>query len=160
MSPFSLEPNVERVTAECHRRRRLGLTVTSACAPSYMPTTSFKLLACHRHGDWALPCMARASSFLTSHSRTGQGDITHSTRVLRPAGRNVAHEYEFNVLTPPSDNGLVDRKTECLFSANVNIICSAILSHSHCGLSSLIEYHFFSEPGARNDHCPGGNLLA
>ena len=29
----------------------------------------------------------------------GQGDITHSTGVLRPAGRNVAHEYEFNVLT-------------------------------------------------------------
>ena len=57
VSPFSLEPNVERVTAECHRRKRSGLTVTSACAPSYMPTTSFKLLACHRHGDWALPCV-------------------------------------------------------------------------------------------------------
>ena len=29
------------------------------------------------------------------------------------------------------------------------IIFSAILSHSPCGLSSLIEYHFFSEPGPR-----------
>ena len=29
-----------------------------------------------------------------------------------------------------------------------------------CGLSSLIEYHFFSEPGPRNDHCPAPNLFA
>ena len=29
-----------------------------------------------------------------------------------------------------------------------------------CGLSSLIEYHFFSEPGPINDHCPAPNLFA
>ena len=37
---------------------------------------------------------------------------------------------------------------------------SAILSHSLCGLSSPVEYHFFSELGPRNDHCPAPNLLA
>ena len=58
------------------------------------------------------------------------------------------------------DNGLVARKTGCPLSANVNIIFSAILSHSPCGLSSRIEYPFFSEPGPRNDHCPVPNLLA
>ena len=52
------------------------------------------------------------------------------------------------------------RKTGCPLSANVSIIFSAILSHALCGLSSLIEYHFFSEPGPRNDHCPAPNLLA
>ena len=46
----------------------------------------------------------------------------------------------------------------CKFSNN-NIL-SAILSHSLCGLSSLIEYHFFSEPGPINDHCPFPNLFA
>ena len=29
-----------------------------------------------------------------------------------------------------------------------------------CGLSALTEYHFFSEPGPRNDHCPVPNLFA
>ena len=37
---------------------------------------------------------------------------------------------------------------------------SAILSQIPCALSSLIEYHFFSEPGPINDHCPVPNLLA
>ena len=39
-------------------------------------------------------------------------------------------------------------------------ILSAILSHSRCGLSSLIECHFFSEPGPINDQCPLPNLFA
>ena len=34
------------------------------------------------------------------------------------------------------------------------------MSHSTCGLSALIEYHFFSEPRPRNDHCPVPNLFA
>ena len=54
----------------------------------------------------------------------------------------------------------MDRKTGCLLPANVNIICSAILSQSPCGLSSLIDYHFFSDPSPRNDHCPAPNLFA
>ena len=64
------------------------------------------------------------------------------------------------LLSTPLDNGLVDRKTGCLLSANVNIICSAFLSHFPCGLISLVEYHFFSDPGPRNDHLPGESLLA
>ena len=59
----------------------------------------------------------------------------------------------------PLDNGLVDRKTGCLLSANVSIICSAILSHSPCGLYSLVEHHFFSDPGPKSDHCPAENLF-
>ena len=51
------------------------------------------------------------------------------------------------------------RKTGCPLSANVNIIFSAILSHSPCGLSALMEYHSFSEPGQKNDHCAAPNLL-
>ena len=52
------------------------------------------------------------------------------------------------------------RKTGCPLSANSNVILSAILSNSPCGRSSLIEYHFFSEPGPRNDQCPIPNLFA
>ena len=33
-------------------------------------------------------------------------------------------------------------------------ILSTILSHTPCGLSSLIQYHFFSETGPMNYHCP------
>ena len=33
------------------------------------------------------------------------------------------------------------------------------LSHTPCGLSSLIQYHF-SEPRPMNDHCPFPNLFA
>ena len=51
------------------------------------------------------------------------------------------------------------RKTGCPLSPNSNIIFSAILSHSPCGKSALIEYHFFSEPGPRNDHCHVLNLF-
>ena len=43
---------------------------------------------------------------------------------------------------------------------NSNNICSAILSHTPRGLSSSIEYFFFSEPGPTNDHCPIPNILA
>ena len=46
------------------------------------------------------------------------------------------------------------------FLQNLNIINSATLSHSPCGLSMQVAYHFFSDPGPRNDHLPGGNLLA
>ena len=54
----------------------------------------------------------------------------------------------------------MSRKSGCPLSANVNIIFSAFLSHSCCGLSSLVERHFFSDPCPRNDHCPDPNLFA
>ena len=54
----------------------------------------------------------------------------------------------------------MDRKTGCLLSLNVNIICSAILFHSPCGLSSLVVYHFISDPGPKSDYCPAENLFA
>ena len=46
------------------------------------------------------------------------------------------------------------RKIGQTLSANSNNIHSAIVSQIPCGLSSLIEYHFFSEPRPMNDHCP------
>ena len=46
------------------------------------------------------------------------------------------------------------RKTGHPLSTNSNNILSSILSQISCGLSSLIEYHFFSEPGSMNDHGP------
>ena len=52
------------------------------------------------------------------------------------------------------------RKTGCPPSPNLIIINSATLSHSTCGLSLSIEYHFVSDPGPRNDQCPAGNLFA
>ena len=55
--------------------------------------------------------------------------------------------------------GVVARKIGCPLSANSSNICSAMLSHAPCGLFSE-EYHFFSEPGPMNDHCPIPNLLA
>ena len=51
------------------------------------------------------------------------------------------------------------RKVGCPLSVNSNSISSAILSQAPCGLFSA-EYHFFSEPGPINDHCPTPNLLA
>ena len=64
------------------------------------------------------------------------------------------------LLSVPRDNGLVARKTGCPLSPNLIIINSATLSHSPPGLSLLVEYHFFSDPGPRNDQRPGGNFLA
>ena len=64
------------------------------------------------------------------------------------------------LLSRPLDNGLVARKIGQSLSANSNNILSAILSHTPCGLSSLIQYHFFSESGPRNDHCHVPNLFA
>ena len=54
----------------------------------------------------------------------------------------------------------MDRKTGCPLSPNLIIINSATLSHSPCGLSTREEDHFFSDPGPRNDHLPGVNVLA
>ena len=44
--------------------KSVGLTVTSACTLACVPVKSCQLLACHRHGDWAIPYMTRASSSL------------------------------------------------------------------------------------------------
>ena len=63
------------------------------------------------------------------------------------------------LLGVPRDSGLVARKTGCPLSPNLNIINSATLSHCLCGLSLQVEYHFVSDPGARNDQRPGGNLF-
>ena len=51
-------------------------------------------------------------------------------------------------------------KLGCPLSLNLNIINSATLSHSAPSLSLLVEYHFVSDPGPRNDQRPGGNLFS
>ena len=55
---------ISNVTTENGTSKSLGPTVTSACTLAYVPVKSCQLLACHRHGDWAVPYMARASSSL------------------------------------------------------------------------------------------------
>ena len=64
------------------------------------------------------------------------------------------------LLSTPPDNGLVARKIGHPLAVNSNNILSAILSHSPCGLSALIDYRFLSEPGPRNDDCPTPNLFS
>ena len=64
------------------------------------------------------------------------------------------------LLSVPRDTGLVARKIGCPLSPILIIIVSATLSHSPCGLSIQVEYHFISDPRPRNDHRPGGNLFA
>ena len=59
----------------------------------------------------------------------------------------------------PLYNGVVARNIGCALSANFSNISSAIWSQAPCGLFSD-EYHFFSEPGPINDHCPIPNLPA
>ena len=56
------------------------------------------------------------------------------------------------LLSVPRDSGLVAWKTGCVFFLNLIIINSATLSHSPPGLSLLVEYNFFSDPGPRKDH--------
>ena len=58
------------------------------------------------------------------------------------------------------ESTLVARKIGQPLSANSTNIFSAVRSHFPRGLSSLIEYHFFSEPGPMNVHCPFPNLFA
>ena len=70
------------------------------------------------------------------------------------------HKNVFLLLSGPRDSGLLTRKTGCPLSPNLIIINSATMSHSSCGLWSWVEYHFFSDPGPRNDHLPGENLFA
>ena len=64
------------------------------------------------------------------------------------------------LLSVPRENGLVARKTGCPLSPNLIIINSATPSHFPPVLSSLVEYHFVSDPGPRNDQRPAGNLFA
>ena len=60
----------------------------------------------------------------------------------------------------PLDNGVVARKIGHPLSANSTNIFSATLSQIPFGLSSLMEYNCFSEPGPMNDHCPIPNFFA
>ena len=63
------------------------------------------------------------------------------------------------LLSRPLDIGPAERKIGQSLSANSNNILSAILSHTPCGLSSLVQCHFFSESGPMNDLCPFPNLF-
>ena len=68
--------------------------------------------------------------------------------------------WQFSMSLAPLDKGVVARKIGCPLSANSNSISSAIWSQAPCGLFSSAEYHFFSEPGPMNDHCPIQSFFA
>ena len=53
----------------------------------------------------------------------------------------------------------IERLGVC-FRRILNNISSAILFHSLCGLSSIIEHHSSPDPGPRNDNCLAPNLFA
>ena len=81
--------------------------------------------------------------------------------IVSPSAQKCIHNFPPPLLLSfPRDHGLVDRKTGCPLSLNLIIINSATLSHSPPSLSLSVEYHFVSDPGARNDQRPAGNLLA
>ena len=60
----------------------------------------------------------------------------------------------------PRSKALVPRNTGCPLSLKLSNMCSATSSHSPFGLYVFDPYHFFSDPGPRNDHCPCGNIRA
>ena len=45
------------------------------------------------------------------------------------------------------------------FSLKLSSMCSATASHSPFGLYVFDPYHFFPDPGPRNDQCPCANLF-
>ena len=63
------------------------------------------------------------------------------------------------LLSWPLANGVEARKLDIRF-LRIQYIYSANLSQIPCGLTSLMLYHFFSESGPINDHCPVPNFLA
>ena len=65
-----------------------------------------------------------------------------------------------SLVNSPLSSALVARDTECPLSAKMSILPSAVLSQSPSGLWAWAPYHFFSDPGPRNDQRPCGNLRA
>ena len=116
-------------------------------------TTSLPVLSWHDSHSSHISATARLKTELSYRNNCAKNSFNRSRvgAIVNPPPL---------LLSTTLDNGVVNRKTVCLLSSSVTIIFSAILYHSHCGLSSLIEYHFFSDPGPRNDHCPAPTLFA
>ena len=92
MHGFSLSQTFRQhtfITTENGMCKSVGPTVTSACTLACVPVKSCQLLACHRHGDWAVPYMARASSYFTSPNSTQRRGGRLST--LRSECDSVSH---------------------------------------------------------------------
>ena len=60
------------------------------------------------------------------------------------------------LLNSPLSMALVARKIGWPLSAKLSIIRSAVLSHFPSGSSEQVPYHFFSDPGPKNDQRPSG----
>ena len=87
--------------------------------------------------------------------------VRKTVPIASPSAQKCVDNFPpFLHLSMPRENGLVARKTGPPLSPNLIIISSATLSHSPCGLLPWKEYHFISDPGPKNDHLPGENLLA
>ena len=93
------------------------------------------------HADWTVPLQDVNSSFLPRMCHPAEQVSAH-TQIRDPRESTAACWWHALGTPSPGHHHL-----------------SAILSHSPCGLSSLIEYHFFSDPGPRNYHCPAPNFL-
>ena len=62
------------------------------------------------------------------------------------------------LLNSPLSMAPVARNIGWPLSVKLSIMCSATLSQSPSGLQ--VPYHFFSDPGPRNEQCPRGNMWA
>ena len=81
--------------------------------------------------------------------------------IVSPSAQKCIDNFPPPLLSSvPRDSGLVARKTGCPLSLNLIIINSATLSHSPCGSSMQVEYHFFSDPSPRTDQRRGGICFA
>ena len=61
-------------------------------------------------------------------------------------------------LTPGQWSRCTENRTSALCEFQQHLVRDVI--PIPCGPFSSVEYHFFSEPGPINDHCPTPNLLA
>ena len=119
----------------------------------YRSNSFFQFVPFSREGTHTLYTSLRLSWFAETIMRKIVSSVSWSTaQCIDSSPRPL-------LLNWPLYNGIVARKIGHPLSANSNNILSAILSQIPCGLSSLIEDHFFSEPGPMNDHCPFPNLL-
>ena len=75
-------------------------------------------------------------------------------------GYNSAKNHFNNLwITTEGSKAHVPKNTGCRLSVKLSNMCSATSSHSPFGLYVCDPYHFFSDPGPRNDQRPCKNIF-
>ena len=87
--------------------------------------------------------------------------VRRTTSAVSSSPQKFIDNFPFPLLRrAPHSKALVPRNAGCPLSLKLIIMASATRSHSPFGLYVWVPYHFFSDPGSRNDQCPCANLLA